>query len=186
MVQMYRKSSGAFYAVCTTTFCAAIFGVWACTSHGKVSASETLLKVSGYITQTSSYCGGARPSEEMLEEYGKPKPYPGKTLYISKSGSREVFSRFVSNDSGYFSLSLPAGSYRVWQDEQLRPFKPGQESENKMIVADTSCLRRWWNTPLGEFELESESVNLKSINFHRPCFVSGDVPCMSYTGPMPP
>jgi hypothetical protein len=40
--------------------------------------------VSGEVTQTSSYCGGARPSDEMVQEQNRPKPYGGKKFYIRK------------------------------------------------------------------------------------------------------
>src|SRR5687767_12559298 len=40
--------------------------------------------VSGKVEHTYSYCGGARPSPEMLAEYQTPKPFGGKKFYVRK------------------------------------------------------------------------------------------------------
>src|SRR4051812_11044433 len=82
-----------------------------------------LLTVSGKVTQTSSYCGGARPSEEMMEQYNKPKPYAGKIFYVRKgkeNNKKAVVLKFISDSAGNFSFQLPAGSYCIIQQEQLK------------------------------------------------------------------
>src|SRR5687768_11984069 len=102
---------------------------------GRKKETSAAHSFSGLVTQTSSYCGGARPSEEILEEYNKPKPYIGKVLHVREgkdnvSGGKVVL-RIVTNDSGYFSGSLPPGSYCIVQEEQLKPLDISSIAEGK-------------------------------------------------------
>lgn len=193
MIQSYSKSGASVLNVCSL-----LLALWivACSprpatvNKDEAPASSGPQKVSGFITQTSSYCGGARPTEEVLEEYNRPKPYSGKTLFViggEKNGSgNKVIAKLSSNDTGYFSLSLSPGVYSIVQEEQMKPLDTRSYNSAKMVEADTTCLRKWWSEPLAVIRVSNKEVKGISINFHHPCFVSGDVPCLRYVGPMPP
>jgi hypothetical protein len=61
--------------------------VFICLIHFALLGQKQNMKeytVSGKVTQSSAYCGGMRPSEEMLNELTKSKPYTGKIFYVKK------------------------------------------------------------------------------------------------------
>jgi hypothetical protein len=159
---------------------------------GKKKETTSYHGFSGMVTQTNSYCGGARPSEEILEEYNKPKPYAGKVLHVregkNNASGGKVVLRIVTNDSGYFSGSLPPGSYCIVQEEQLKPLNISgiKGAKDKPLAVDSNCLDKWWSGSLATFQVPRNDTSGILINFHHPCFVSGDVPCIRYVGPMPP
>ena len=159
--------------------------MFACRSH-RPSGAKTF-RVTGSATQTSVYCGGARPSDEMMESYSRPKPYPKKKLVVQMAGDHRALPlQVVTNDSGYFFLDLPAGTYRIFQEEQMNP--PALSSLNKpgFVHIDSVCFEKWKIEPLSEIVLSDRDTVSVNINFHRPCFIAGDIPCQHYIGPMPP
>lgn len=46
--------------------------------------------ISGTVTQTSSYCGGAAPPKFLLEQLAEPKQYPNKKLHVIKGDTNIV------------------------------------------------------------------------------------------------
>lgn len=146
--------------------------------------------VSGKITQTSSYCGGARPSNEMLEEYAHPKAYRGKTLYVRKGAFNDVKQnivlKFTADSLGKFTFTLPVGTYCILQAEQVKALDLKKLPDQQGVTKDVACLKTWWKTPLQVLTIKDKNVSGLDFNFHHPCFVSGDIPCMNYNGPMPP
>jgi hypothetical protein len=195
MIQSYSKSGARVLGACYV-----LLSLWvgACSPRPGAVKNEPVpareasdpQRISGFISQTSSYCGGARPTEEILEEYNRPKPYVGKTLYVTEGeknhGGNKVVGKVVANDSGYFVITLPPGVYSLVQEEHLKPLDSESYNAAKLVEADTACLRKWWNAPLAVIRVKNQEVKDVNVNFHHPCFVSGDVPCRRYVGPMPP
>jgi hypothetical protein len=147
--------------------------------------------ISGHITQTHAYCGGARPSEEMLKSYTTPKPFPGKKLYI-RSGTenslkKKVLREVIADSAGHFSLRLPPGTYCIIQEEQVKKLDPEhfRQKANKNLKLNEECLKQWWDKCFMTFEVKDADKSDLNINFYIPCFTEG-IPCMQYTGPMPP
>ncbi|HEV7230798.1 MAG TPA: hypothetical protein VGO45_05690 [Bacteroidia bacterium] len=147
--------------------------------------------VSGTITQTHSYCGGARPSDEMLARLNTPAPYAGKKLYIrygNQNSSKKKIIRIISADSaGHFKIQLPSGTYCIIQDEQIKrlDIEHFKKQETEYLKLDENCLKNWWSQCFTTFEVKSENKTNLNINFNFPCFTGG-TPCMQYTGPLPP
>ena len=71
--------------------------------------------ISGRVLQTSSYCGGAAPPPELLQELATPKPLANKTLYIKNgtANSNSPSLPFTSDSEGRFTLALSAGAYCI-------------------------------------------------------------------------
>ena len=66
--------------------------------------------ISGFVKQTSSYCGGANPPKELLRQMAIPVPYSGKEFYI-KAGNENnlsipVINSFITDSIGNFSIHL--------------------------------------------------------------------------------
>ena len=66
--------------------------------------------VSILVTSTQSYCGGARPTDEMMQELNTPKPLPEKKLYIRKgkenSLKEPIIKEVVTNAAGKIDLKI--------------------------------------------------------------------------------
>ncbi len=158
---------------------------------GQQSAAASDSPVMGLVTLTSSYCGGARPTDEVMQEYNTPKPYAGKVLYFREGDkndlNKKIVAKTVTNDSGYFEVKLPVGTYAIILEEQLKKANPGNFATPNTISVDSLCLAQWWETPLKVITVSSKVPPEKiQLNFHRECFISKDIPCLRYNGPMPP
>ncbi len=149
-----------------------------------------LFNISGKVTQTSTYCGGAEPSEEILAEYSKEKPYAGKTFYIRKGNINALNSKiilsFKADENGKFSFQLPPGIYSIIQEAQVKEIKAEDYNKKESLQTDVSCLKNWWFKPYYVLEIKDKDISGLHFKFHHPCFVSGDIPCIQYIGPMPP
>ena len=146
--------------------------------------------VSGKVTRTSSYCGGAAPSEEILAGYANPSPYSGKTFYVRKGNTNDikkaVVLKFKADSSGSFSFQLSPGIYSIIQEEQVKALALKKYSSTEFIQVDQSCLKSWWKKPYMILTIKDKDIVDLNFNFYHACFISGDIPCMNYNGPMPP
>ena len=82
-----------------------------CTSiFGQNKKSVKTFEVSGIVTQTYSYCGGAAPPAELLEKLATPVPYQGKRFFIRggkiNKSNNLIINRFTTGKDGKFSLEL--------------------------------------------------------------------------------
>jgi len=162
---------------------------WSC-SQKAIPAGTLLYRVSGKITQSHAYCGGARPPQALLDEMTKPTPFPGKKLFIrsgsENSSAKPVLKEIVSDSLGLFSILLPPGNYCVVQEDQVNKldiaaFRKKLTSYDKL---DETCLQQWWDKCFLTFEVGSADKTNLNIHFHFPCFTNG-LPCITYTGPLP-
>jgi hypothetical protein len=159
----------------------------------KETSANTSLKlftVTGYVSQTSSYCGGAAPTDEMLREIEKPAPYPNKNFYIKKGNKNNlkeaVILNFKTDAAGNYSFQLTPGIYSVLLEPQLKALNLKEYNQSGHISADEECLKKWWAKAYYVLEITDKNINGLNFSFHHPCFVSGDIPCLQYEGPMPP
>jgi hypothetical protein len=146
--------------------------------------------VKGKLTQTSQYCGGARPTEEVLKEAATPKPYANKVFYVrvgkTNSLNGEVITSFTTDVNGEYSFQITPGTYSIVQEKQLKALTPEDLKSTAEIKVDGKCMKKWWAKPFHLLVVKTENITIPDQNIHHPCFVSGDTPCMKYVGPMPP
>jgi hypothetical protein len=148
------------------------------------------LTVKGKLMQTNSYCGGAKPSEEMLAQIQKPVPYANKVFYVRKgkvnSTKAEVITSFTTDVNGEFSFAITPGTYSIIQEKQLKTLKPADLQSKDNQVVDEKCMKEWWIKPYYLLEVKTENITIPEWSIHHPCFIKGDIPCISYDGPTPP
>jgi hypothetical protein len=147
--------------------------------------------VKGKLMQTRSYCGGVEPSQEVLDNIQKPTPYENKIFYVRKgkvnSTKAEVITSFTTDVNGEFSFQITPGTYSIIQAKQLKALKKSElTSTDKTRVVDGKCMKEWWAKPYYLLEVKTENITIPVWSIHHPCFVEGDIPCISYDGPMPP
>ncbi len=153
------------------------------------AAKSTLRTISGTVVQTSDYCGGFAPTEEMLESLRKEKPLPAKELFV-RSGtankySGRVLQRFVSDAEGRFKISLPPGAYCVVEASKKDELKvpattKGSPPAAQVSSADGDCLERWYRTCDTTLKIGKQNLKGVVIKFHHTC----NPPCV--TGGPPP
>ena len=145
--------------------------------------------VSGKVTQTSRYCGGARPPEELVKKLAIPVAYPNKKFYIrqgkTNSINAKIIDSFVTGSTGSFSIQLSPGTYSMIVEEQVKEIKPGDYTK-KYEVADSKCLQDWWAKPYYLLEVKDSNIGQLNFVFNHRCYISSDIPCITYNGPLHP
>lgn len=161
-----------------------------CTNSQKIATTtQKEYQISGNVTVTNSYCGGAPPSNEMLQKITAPKSYVGKKFHVRlgeiNTSNTPLLKSFTVDENGNFSIQLPAGKYAIIQDEQASPME-AKALKRENIKVDELCLKKWWEKPYYILEVKNEAITNLKFEFHKRCFINSDIPCLQYTGPMPP
>jgi len=122
---------------------------------------ESSMNVSLTITITSNYCGGVAPSEEMVANLKKPKPFSNKKFYISsKKALQDDMMEMTTSASGAISTPMEEGTYYVFLPEKVSAKQSGKDR------SESEC-NKWKNTPNGTFTVGSDK-NI-SFNIHKTC-----------------
>ena len=154
-----------------------------------VTDANKLFVVSGKVTQTFSYCGGAKPPQKLIESLATPVAYPGKKFYVREgkinNANAKIVLSFQTDSSGQFSIQLPPGIYSIIQEEQLNNIKPGYYNKQNQ-KADDKCLQEWWVKPYYLLEIKDKNLQELAFTFHHRCYINDDIPCIIYTGPQHP
>jgi hypothetical protein len=136
------------------------------------------------VTSTKDYCGGARPSEELLENLRQPKPLPATTFYViaglQNKKDVKVIKKVITDSNGKFRLKLRKATYSIISEEQMQPFQTNPSIA--YYTWDLSCLRKKWQEPL--LKLQIGTTKNATINIHSNCFFN--LPCGTFTGALPP
>lgn len=146
--------------------------------------------ISGKVTQTNSYCGGAEPDPETLLACETPQKYPGKKFYIRKGDINSINSKiefsFVTDDNGNFSFQLPPGTYSIILEEQVNKVDMSKYQSNSSLIVDKKCIDQWWKRPYYTLTISDKDISGLQFSFYHRCFVQTEIPCIQYDGPMPP
>lgn len=148
------------------------------------------INVSGTVTKTHSYCGGARPNDEILAQLGVPKPIGNKKIYIKKGeinsfGSKTILT-LTTDSIGNFHARLRPGKYLIVDSTRndlthyntlLKTYKE-QTKDHEPI--DTVCLKEWYLKPDCVFEVAGAELKNISVNYLKPC--PEYIPCCMYRG----
>ncbi|MBA2610493.1 MAG: hypothetical protein H0U95_00885 [Bacteroidetes bacterium] len=153
------------------------------------SNSVKKVTISGTVLHSFSYCGGIEPSPEMMAEFTKLKPYAGKIFYVRKGKTNttkgKIILSFKADTTGKFSFQLPPGNYSIIQQQQVKKLDITLYKK-QFITADENCLKTWWEKPYHVLEIKDKNISKIEFKFNHPCFISDDIPCLQYDGPMPP
>jgi hypothetical protein len=159
------------------------------TVPGDTLSTGKTFTVTGIVTQTFSYCGGAAPPKQILDKLKTPVAYPGKKFYV-RSGKvnnieAKIVGSFTTDSIGRFSVSLQSGAYSIIQEEQLNKIRASDYDKQNQEV-DEQCLMEWWAKPYYILEIRDNNISGLNFNFQHTCFVSADIPCLKYVGPPVP
>ena len=130
------------------------------------------------ITYMQPYCGGIRPSAEMLAEAQKPKPFANKTIIIvSAKGKADSVK---TNTNGELVLKLKKGNYKIY--ESWRYYKKAAGGI-KIADFDKECLKNEWKKEIKEiivskkeFKVIDKNVIVEDCPWNLPCILESAKP----------
>lgn len=147
------------------------------------------------ITQTSNYCGGARPTDEILKELNTPKPLSNKKIFIREGEVNDIdqpiLYELTSDAEGKIDTQLPVGSYNVvFSNKKDRStfenlLQKYEKPTDNFGAIDKDCLTDYFKRPAFTFTISTNSKNDFDINYVNKCR-RASVPCAVYKGPIPP
>jgi|LauGreDrversion4_2_1035121.scaffolds.fasta_scaffold01141_4 hypothetical protein len=151
-----------------------------------------------YITQTNDWCGGMRPSDDMVKDLNSPKSLSNKWIFIKKKLIGKllidlpVIDSFESNENGEIKCSLSYGNYQVveaWNKDRNVYESTLEKYRFPSDITDTidkKCFDKVFNQPYYQFKVSklSKSKQIHKLNFHKTCNYSGSI-CVRYKGPYP-
>lgn len=122
------------------------------------------------IKSTESYCGGAAPSQELLDDLKVPKDFQGR-LYLHKERNRTDNAELLVFKNGSLELfGLSSGTFYLFR----YPIMENSTSEEPNMTRDMErekCLKKISLQPIDSFTVEKNlSVISKSIHLDcNPC-----------------
>lgn len=170
----------------------------ACSNSKEVEGSESKLdKIDVVIkaTTTQAYCGGAKPSDETLEELNTPVPAANVKIYLRKGVVNNIVNNidyeFTTDDNGQVKTSLPEGTYSiVFENKKDKSSynelleKYGKETSYQTAI-DTTCLKKFYRESNAVLEVEENQENTITVNRMKHCQWTR-IPCSNYKGELPP
>lgn len=78
------------------------------------------------ISLKNKYCGGARPSQEIIDLMNTLEIYSNKEIYIfsNKNGKSSLISKAKTNDEGLCTFKLKKGNYCIGIKSESNCIKP--------------------------------------------------------------
>ena len=152
------------------------------------TAQKKTAMIKGKILVHLPYCGGAKPSKEIVK--GKNVPYKSAVFYVKSSMNndlkKQTISKIETDINGEFTLNIPQGKYFIIHEDKTLSFekyllkynipKPNYEfigEKEAKIIFETA-----------DFEFVVEENKPIEIIYQSKCFV-GMNRCLKYTGPLP-
>lgn len=153
-----------------------------------VFKTQGVYRISGKVTRSFTYCGGANPPQEVLKSLATRIPYPDKKFHLRKGTVNRIdagiVKSFISDSLGMFSFDVPPGTYSLILDEQSEPLQVNKWKRPHLQI-DEKCLKEWWGKPYMILDVENHDLVLPDFHFQQQCFIDFNIPCITYTGPMP-
>ena len=92
--------------------------------------------VSGKVTFTALYKGGARPSPEVLEACCQPRPMANSKLYLKKNYYSPVQYIINTDSSGNFKRKVKQGLYKMYLKNEIDATKAKEIASGKINQND--------------------------------------------------
>ncbi len=119
------------------------------------------IDISLNVSFTSNYCGGAAPSDEMLEKLKIPKKFSNQNFFIStKEGLEENMREVTTSVAGVATAPLEKGTYYVFLPQKVSMKHTSKDR------SEEEC-KKWKNTPNATFTVGDQS-NV-SFTIHKTC-----------------
>jgi hypothetical protein len=145
--------------------------------------------ITGEVYKIQPFCGGAAPPQNVVDHASMEVPYHNKKFYIKKGNinnlTSAVIDSFITDSLGQFRLRLPVGQYCLLQPQQMEKLD-SKKIETRFIKADSLCLQAWWAKPYHVLVVKKTNNKPLRFVFQKRCYITSDIPCLHYNGPMHP
>jgi hypothetical protein len=128
-------------------------------------------KIKLQLKQQHQYCGGARPSPEILAKYEKPFPYANKKLVMIASNGKT--DTVITDANGKLTLKLKDGTYKLY--ESWRYYKKTPDGSGRENY-DSSCLAQRWEKV--DVSIEIKKRKSKITNEIDQAYCPHTIPCL--------
>lgn len=119
------------------------------------------------FTQTSDYCGGAAPPEDLLKQLAEPIPLKPRKVFFARIFDTEEGSRMNIDeyyiDTAHLTLPFNTGKYTVYLNMEKYLSNASQVTSGKL-----KCYKDWAAQPVGEMTITSNTKKVK-MNLHLTC-----------------
>ena len=124
------------------------------------------------------YCGGARPTEEIIKDAENLKPYANKTIVIISSSNKIDSTK--TSESGLFKKNLKPGNYKL-----LEAWRYYKKADGGLAVSDfdVECLKTEWQKEIKEISVTKTDVKISDKNpivvicpWNLPCILESHKP----------
>jgi len=112
------------------------------------------------VVFTNSYCGGVRPSQEILDEYKKEYPLINSTILFQNTNDKSTAIKATTDSSGITVVSLKAGVYNYFMTESYC---------KTMGCAFTSTCDIWLKRYFGQVTIVEGETNGYKITYNFGC-----------------
>lgn len=124
------------------------------------------------LSYLEPYCGGARPSDEIIAEAQKPKPYAGKKLILlSASGKADTL---VTDAKGKLKVKLKRGDYTLV--EIWRYYKKSCNGA-PLEHFDADCLKVEWAKTIALISVGKKKTKI-SFTGELTNYCEWNIPCL--------
>ncbi len=129
-------------------------------------------KVSFKFTFTMPYCGGAKPTPEILAQSEKPQLLTSQKIYFINAKTNKLDS-VTTNQMGEVSKVLKSGTYLLIEPWRLLKQTPDGDISSKY---DENCLKTEWTKSLYTLIVTRKTTKLQTININYVC--PHNFPCL--------
>ncbi|MCC5922187.1 MAG: hypothetical protein JJT77_00260 [Crocinitomicaceae bacterium] len=173
-------------------FTSVIFGGCSIVQKGK--QTEDLVPLQITLTTSKAYCGGAKPTPEILEKHQQKTIFSFAKIIIHE-GDKNLWQSpnpmvFQADSQGVITTRLKEGTYAIvfeYKKDTLIFEKLKLDILNNVQLTGfkEDCLIRYFDQPDAIFEVKKGSVENFEINKVIPCSWN-TYPCARYIGNLPP
>jgi len=163
-----------------------IFLLAASCKSSKTVVEDKMMEIVVKFMTTKSYCGGAPPSQEILDREKTPRPLANTTFYIKKGhkniSSTPVYLEVKTDRNGEINVKVPTGDYLILNSSQTSiDILKGKMTNIK--ITDQEGLNQWWENGIFKF---SDKITMLDTVLQKECDLPLAVPFLKYNGPPRP
>lgn len=175
------------------TYCCLGITFIGCTVLQKEKVVDNLVPIQIALTSSKAYCGGAKPTPEILEKHQQKTSYPFAKIILHE-GDKNLWQSagliMLQADSlGIINFQLKEGTYSVvFEDKKdtiaFEKLKSGILNSPHFTGFTEDCLISYFDQPDAILEVNKTSKRNFEMNKVIPCYWNG-YPCARYTGKLP-
>lgn len=129
-------------------------------------------KVNFKFTFTMPYCGGAKPTPEILAQAEKPQMLTSQKIYFKNIKTNKLDS-VTTNQIGEVNKLLKSGTYLL-----IEPWRHLKQTPDGDILSkyDENCLKSEWTKSFYTLTVTKKTTKLQTININYDC--PHNFPCL--------